>query len=275
MRLHLDMIPWNEVDIAISEIHITVYNTTKRSGGAVDGFLKFNVESGDGGEAIEVETRERYGYVKYNVFVAKIRRESVYMEEKTQDARTKWTEMAQAFIDHYGETKTPSGIVEKLLEVRERWSIVPDASPIVYQNPDELDGNTKWLMFGSFTVGDSGPGTVPDFDFFKAKPCRCLDHQADESMLECGKWLLGFLVALAVVGCHPIKIIHHWEGKHIVLIGPLPPLAVVAATETIEYLGLQRKAQFLLMPEDFTEDAPDEPISTHSQHQDDADNGTI
>jgi len=78
-----------------------------------------------------------------------------------------------------------------------------------------------------------------------------------------------------VVDCHPKVKVLHWEGKHIVLIGPLPPLAVVVATETIEYLGLQWKAQFLLMPGDSTEDAPDEPNSTQSQHQDDADNGTI
>jgi len=275
MRLHLDMIPWNEVDIAMGDMFGAAYDEIESSGGAVDGFVKFTVATGNGGETIEVETRERYGYVKYNVFVSKIRRESDCMEEKSQDARTKWTEMAQAFIDNYGETKTPSEIVEKLSEVRERWSIAPDTSPIVAENPDELYRNTKWLMFGSFTVGDSGPGTVPDFDFFKAEPCHCLDYQADESMLECRRWLQGFSVALAVVDCHPKVKVLHWEGKHIVLIGPLPPLAVVAATETIEYLGLQWKAQFLQMPGDSTEDAPDEPISTQSQHQDDADNGTI
>jgi len=236
----------------------------------VDGFLKFNVESGYGGESIEVETRERYGYVKYNVFVAKIRRESDFMEEKTQDARTKWTEMVQAFIDHYGETKTPSDIVERLSEVRERWSIAPDSSLIVDHNPD-----TKWLMLGSITVGNSSPGTVPAVDFSKVKVCDCLDHQADESLLECRYWLKGFMAALAVVDCQPEVKVRHWEGKHIVLIGPLPPIAAIAAKETVEYLGIQSKAHYLLMRGDFTEDAPDEPISTHSQHQDDADNGTI
>jgi len=130
----------------------------------------------------------------------------------------------------------------------------------------------QWLMFGSFVVGVSGPGTVPDFNIDEAVPCLCPHQAADASMLECHAWVLEFLHQIGMVGPKPGVKIVHWKEKHVVFMGPLTNHGVDVAIETIESLGLQSKAKFLLMPDKPTTVEPDSPINTQWRYQDHTEN---
>ena len=121
---------------------------------------------------------------------------------------------------------------------------------------DNVGGNTvQWLMFGSFTEGPNGRGTIPDFDFAEAKPCRCASpYYGGPSLVECHSWTATFLERISLVGPPPSTRILHWKGKHVVFIGPLSPVAVLAAIETVESLGLQSKSQLLTTPDNSSAD---------------------
>ena len=119
MRL-LD-IPLNDLDRLQHSLFDQNYVTIKSRGGAADGVVIAAVNEGVGPGFMKVETKGREPFVLYNVFVAKIRRESAGMVETTQQRRVAWCEMAQAFIDEYGDANVPADIKKCLAEVRARW----------------------------------------------------------------------------------------------------------------------------------------------------------
>jgi len=123
MRIALSSIPFNQLDAIQSDMFGQNYAAIEDRGGAVDGLVKSAVNAGVGDGFITVETRGRDDFIAYNVFVSKIRRESAGMVEATQERRVKWTEMAQAFIDKFGEQHTPPDIINCLAEVRKHFSI--------------------------------------------------------------------------------------------------------------------------------------------------------
>ena len=108
----------------------------------------------------------------------------------------------------------------------------------------------KWLMFGSFAEGADGPGTVSDFSVTDAVPCFCASpSHGGPSLLECRRWCIEFLSQLGNMGVRPCVKVVHWKGKHVIFIGPFPnPESVIVAVDTIHFLRVESKAQFLIMP---------------------------
>ena len=119
--MFLSAIPLNGFDeiqkMMAEHSHLTIQERDDGTAGAV--LLAVNDGIGDG--FIEVNLRGREQYVLFNVFVAKIRRESSGMVVAEQQRRVAWAEMAQAFISEYGEASTPRDIKECLGAVRFRW----------------------------------------------------------------------------------------------------------------------------------------------------------
>jgi hypothetical protein len=92
---------------------------------------------------------------------------------------------------------------------------------------------------------------VQDFNFDEAVPCRCArPAHGGRSLLECQDWCVRFIVELANLEVRPLVKVVHWKGKHVIFIGPIPnPESVIVIIETIDFLGLQSKAQFLVLPD--------------------------
>jgi len=66
---------------------------------------------------------DRKDFALYHILVTKIRHESAGMVEATQARRRAWEAMAQAFIDKFGNERTPPDIIKCVAEVREHWNI--------------------------------------------------------------------------------------------------------------------------------------------------------
>jgi len=120
--MRISTIALNDIDRLQRQGFEESYTDIENRGGAVDGRATTVVNSGAVGDGfLEVTTTGREEFVLYNTFVAKIRRESGGMAEKTQQRRVAWTNMAQALIDDFGTGKTPPDIVECLANVRTHW----------------------------------------------------------------------------------------------------------------------------------------------------------
>jgi hypothetical protein len=122
-KMKLSTIPLNGVDEMQKSMAEQSFAAIRARGGAVDGEVTTAVNAGIGDGFMEVTTRGKEQFVLYNIFVAKIRRESEGMVEATQARRVAWCKMSQAFIDEYGEEKTPRDIVECLKNVRTHFNI--------------------------------------------------------------------------------------------------------------------------------------------------------
>jgi len=121
MRLTLAQIPLNELDQVIKDMWQKTYDHYKPSGGPIS--MGINEGDIERDPYMPVTFDNKNEYVQYSVFVAKIRRESAGLSDTPQERRVKWTEMVQAFIDQYGEAKTPPDIKVCVADVRKHFSI--------------------------------------------------------------------------------------------------------------------------------------------------------
>ena len=114
----LSSIPLNDIDQSERMAFSNTFTQLARNeitsavnkGGSADGFMT-------------VTTRGRDDFLTYNVFVAKIRRESAGMQVAKQGTRVAWCSMVTSFMDKFGEDQTPPDIVTCLREVRALYGI--------------------------------------------------------------------------------------------------------------------------------------------------------
>ena len=57
-------------------------------------------------------TKDRDEFTTFNVFLAKIRRESEGLDATTDRRRRQWCEMADAFVEKFGVDRTPDDIIK-------------------------------------------------------------------------------------------------------------------------------------------------------------------
>ena len=93
------------------------FQEMERSGQITDGQVVVAVNTLEG-PPFRATTRGAEEFVNFMVFVGKIRRENEDLREQSAQQQRKWCEMAEAFVDAFGEERTPPDIAEELRAVK-------------------------------------------------------------------------------------------------------------------------------------------------------------
>ena len=130
----MDSYSLNAIDEIQWGIFLHTYASIESRREIEDGVVTIAVNNGgDADGLLTVTTSGADEFVTYNVYVAKIRRESAGLREVGHEGRVAWCGMAQAFIDSFGQERTPANIAKCLTDVREVFGVEGPTAP------DELE----------------------------------------------------------------------------------------------------------------------------------------
>ena len=89
------------------------FRAKQREGRLVDGVCKIGIYVGPDYDSplFCCKTKGEEEYVLFLTFLAKIRRENIGVEEASLQKQRAWYDMSKAFIDEFGEERTPPDVI--------------------------------------------------------------------------------------------------------------------------------------------------------------------
>jgi len=120
--MRLNSIPLNDIDTMMMANLRQSYAQLQAQENRTPGEVVHAVNDGSGGW-IQVTTQGEEEYILYSVFVGKIHRESIGLEEAAQQRRRAWLHMAEQFVSEFGNDRTPPDITTCITSVREVFGI--------------------------------------------------------------------------------------------------------------------------------------------------------
>ena len=123
-KVPLESIPLNDLDVLMAkQLEETYDRKESKAPPGFDGLCTSLVNTSTGGW-LHVDTRGKEEFVSFNVFVGKIHHESNGLDDVSQYVqRQAWCDMAEAFVDKFGEDRTPHDIISCRRSIRKVFGI--------------------------------------------------------------------------------------------------------------------------------------------------------